>query len=308
MADAHPPGSTGVRPSVDISLVTEIADGVYVVPDRRINLVPNIGIIVGEAGALVVDTGMGPRNAQKVLELVRKLAPGRKLFLTITHFHPEHGFGAQEFVDDAVILYNIDQLHELHRKGKAYIELFRGFGPTVEAELEGVGLIDPHITYDKSATIDLGGHSVHLEHVGPAHTAGDQIIIVDDTTLFCGDLVEAGFYAIFPYFPPEDVDIDGNGWIETLRYMENLQPSVVVPGHGEVGAVDQLATAREYICWIRDMTGQAMEAHDDYHDVLGTVQPQALTRYSGWDNPEWIDYGVRWFYDHAKAERVERGL
>jgi glyoxylase-like metal-dependent hydrolase (beta-lactamase superfamily II) len=306
MADTRPPGSSGARPSVDTSLVTEVADGVHVVPDRRINLVPNIGIVVGETGALVVDTGMGPRNAEQVIELARKLAPRRRLYLTITHFHPEHGFGAQRFVDDAVVLYNVDQLDELHRKGGAYIELFRGFGPTVEAELEGLELVDPHITYEKAATIDLGGHRVRLEHVGPAHTAGDQTILVDDTVLFCGDLVEAGFYAIFPYFPPQDVDIDGHRWIDTLQRLENLEPSVVVPGHGEVGHVERIAAAKEYIGWVRDRTIQAMSAHESVEDVLGAVRPEALSRYAGWDNPEWIDYGVRWFYDHAESRAAQR--
>lgn len=306
MADARPPGSSGARPTVDTSLVTEVADGVHVVPDRRVNLVPNIGIVVGQTGALVVDTGMGPRNAEQVLELARKLAPRRKLYLTITHFHPEHGFGAQRFVDEAVVLYNVEQLHELHRKGEAYIELFRGFGPTVEAELEGIEMVDPHVTYDKAATIDLGGHRVHLEHVGPAHTAGDQVIVVDDTVLFCGDLVEAGFYAIFPYFPPQDVDIDGNRWIDTLQRLEALEPSVVVPGHGEVGQLDRITAAKEYIGWVRDQTTQAMSSYGSVEEVLDAVRPEALRKYAGWDNPEWIDYGVRWFYDHAGAAPAHR--
>ncbi|MGH9028099.1 MAG: MBL fold metallo-hydrolase [Acidimicrobiales bacterium] len=307
MADDGPPGSSGARPSVDAALVAEVADGVHVVPDRRVNLVPNIGIVVGEDSALVVDTGMGPRNGGEVLELVRKIAPKRKLFLTITHFHPEHGFGAQKFVDDAVILYNIEQLHELHRKGASYIDLFRQFGPTVQGELEGTQLVDPHITYDKGAAINLGGHTVRFEHVGPAHTAGDQVIVVDDQVLFCGDLVEARFYAIFPYFPPEDVDVDGHRWIETLQHLEDLRPSIVVPGHGEVGAVDQISTAREYMGWLRDTTHVAKGAHDELEDVLQSVRPEALSRYAGWDNPEWIDYGVRWFYEHSTIAAAERG-
>jgi glyoxylase-like metal-dependent hydrolase (beta-lactamase superfamily II) len=306
MTDARPPGSSGARPTVDTSLVTEVADGVHVVPDRRVNLVPNIGIVVGQTGALVVDTGMGPRNAEQVLALARKLAPRRKLYLTITHFHPEHGFGAQRFVDEAVVLYNVEQLHGLHRKGEAYIELFRGLGPTVEEELEGIELVDPHVTYDKAATIDLGGHLVHLEHVGPAHTAGDQVIVVDDTVLFCGDLVEAGFYAIFPYFPPQDVDIDGNRWIDTLQRLEALEPSVVVPGHGEVGQLDRITAAKEYIGWVRDQTTQAMSSYGSAEEVLDAVRPEALRKYAGWDNPEWIDYGVRWFYDHAGAAPAHR--
>ena len=45
----------------------EIAPGVYVIPDGRVPLVPNVGIVVGEREALVVDTGMGPRNGRRVL-------------------------------------------------------------------------------------------------------------------------------------------------------------------------------------------------------------------------------------------------
>ncbi len=55
---------------------------------------PNIAIIVGAHSTLVVDTGLGPKNGATVARVVEKLAPGnRKLFLTTTHFHPEHAAG-----------------------------------------------------------------------------------------------------------------------------------------------------------------------------------------------------------------------
>ena len=44
----------------------EVADGVFVIPDGRVPLVPNVGIVVGERAVLVVDTGMGPRNGETV--------------------------------------------------------------------------------------------------------------------------------------------------------------------------------------------------------------------------------------------------
>jgi glyoxylase-like metal-dependent hydrolase (beta-lactamase superfamily II) len=40
---------------------------------------------------------MGPSNGAKALELAKDLAGRRALILTLTHFHPEHGFGAQAF-------------------------------------------------------------------------------------------------------------------------------------------------------------------------------------------------------------------
>ncbi len=55
---------------------------------------PNIGVIGGNHSVLVVETGMGPRSAAKVLAFTAECAKGRKLYLTTTHFHPEHAFGA----------------------------------------------------------------------------------------------------------------------------------------------------------------------------------------------------------------------
>jgi acetyl-CoA carboxylase biotin carboxylase subunit len=47
---------------------------------------------------------------------------------TITHFHPEHGFGAQAFKGNARITYNQAQRDELKAKGEAYLGMFRTFG------------------------------------------------------------------------------------------------------------------------------------------------------------------------------------
>jgi len=120
---------------------TEVADGVFVIPDGRVPLVPNVGIVLGDRAVLVVDTGMGPRNGETVRGHAERLASGRRLFLTLTHFHPEHGYGAQAFADRAVTFYNRTQLEELRQKGAGYLELFKTFGDTVAAELEGVELV-----------------------------------------------------------------------------------------------------------------------------------------------------------------------
>src|ERR1700684_3151298 len=59
---------------------------------------PNIAIVVGSRATLVVDTGMGPKNGATAARVAAKLAPhNRKLFLTSTHFHPEHAAGEPGF-------------------------------------------------------------------------------------------------------------------------------------------------------------------------------------------------------------------
>ncbi len=59
---------------------------------------PNIAIIAGSRSTLVVDTGLGPKNGATAARVAAKLAPNNaKLFLTTTHFHPEHAAGEPGF-------------------------------------------------------------------------------------------------------------------------------------------------------------------------------------------------------------------
>jgi glyoxylase-like metal-dependent hydrolase (beta-lactamase superfamily II) len=279
----------------------EVSSGVFVIPDGRVPLVPNVGFVVGSRAVLVVDTGMSLESATYVLGQAKRLADGKPLYLTITHFHPEHGFGAQVFADSSTIVYNREQRDELRLKGAGYIEMFKGiFGQHVVTALEGVELIDPHEVYDGETEIDVGGHVVTLRTFGRAHTGGDQVVIVDGTLLFGGDLFETRMFPIVPYFPPDDVDVDGSAWIAVLDELLALKPEVVVPGHGEVTDATLIRDVRDYLAYIRGEATRLKTAGASEDEAVAEIEPAALERWSDWDNPEWIGFAVRCFYAEAE--------
>jgi glyoxylase-like metal-dependent hydrolase (beta-lactamase superfamily II) len=274
---------------------TEVAPGVLVFPDRRVNLVPNVGVVLGDERALVVDTGMGPANGDVVLAEARRVAGDRPLLLTITHFHPEHGFGAARFVDDARIVYNARQAAELADEGEGFVELFKTFGPEVAAALEGVELVQPHETYDGTTELDLGGRTVTLHEVGGAHTLGDQVVLVPDVgVLFAGDLVENRFFPIV-----FGDSADGPAWIERMDTLRGLDPRIVVPGHGEVAGPELIDAFRAYLVDVRDAVAERVGRGEDVERIAAELGPEVRGRYASWDNPEWIDFAIRNF--HAKG-------
>ena len=280
----------------------EIADGVYVVPDGRVPLVPNVGIVIGDEAVLVVDTAMGPRNGERIRGFAVELAGGRRLVLTITHFHPEHGFGAQAFRGDHLV-YNRAQLDELHAKGTGYLEMFRTFGAAVAEQLEGVELVDPHEVYDGDVhELDLGGRRVQLRTWGRAHTRGDQVVFLpQERVLFAGDLVEERCFAIFPWFPPDDVDVDGDRWIAVLERLEALEPELVVPGHGGVGGKEVVTEARSYIERLRAETRRLAAAGISADEAADQLEESMRALHPEWVQPEWIAFGVRHFHAAATA-------
>ena len=263
-------------PNVDASAIKEIATDVFVISDRRIPLVPNVGIVCGTDAVLVVDTGMGPGNGKRVLDAARRIAGSRRLILTITHFHPEHGFGAQAFKSAARITYNSAQRDELRAKGQAYLDMFQGFGPGVAAALLGTEIVMPDDVYDgASAELDLGGRKVEFRTWGLAHTHGDQIVwLPAEKILFMGDLAEERIFPIFPWFPPNDADLDAARWVKILSELESWKPEIVVPGHGDVGSVEILTAVRNYMLDLGSRVAAERRAGKDADAIVAELAPK----------------------------------
>lgn len=293
------PAVSHAVPPVVAGVPTEISPGVYVIPDGRTPLVPNVGIVVGERAALVVDTGLGPRSGAYVLGRARDLAGGRPLYMTTTHFRPEHAFGAQAFKGEATIVCNRAQRDELRRKGQACLDLFRAAGPVCAEELQHVTFVDPDIVYVGSAAIDLGGVRVRLRSVGPAHSAGDQIVAVGDRVLFTGDLLEHKMFPLAPFSSPTDVDCDVMRWTGLLDELISVRTEITVPGHGEI-APHTLASYRDYFQFLRAEVTRLWASGISVDRVAETLNEAAQSRWPDWDHPGRIPSVVEAFYRAAE--------
>ena len=153
---------------------------------------PNIGIVVGPNATLVVDTDLGPRNGATIAKVAKRLAPQNKLYLTTTHFHPEHAAGEPGFPAGTILIRDKVQQDEMDQHGEEMIKLFAGRNEQQKELLANVKLRPPDETFDKERVLDLGGGvKARLLWFGGAHTKGDELIFVEpDKTLISGDVVQ----------------------------------------------------------------------------------------------------------------------
>ncbi|WP_372470465.1 MBL fold metallo-hydrolase [Nonomuraea aurantiaca] len=143
------------------------------------------------------------------------------------------------------------------------------------------------------STLDLGGRVVRLRATGRAHSKGDQVITVPDAgVMFTGDLVEAGQFAIFPWFPPHDTDVSGIRWLAVMDRLAAESPQVVVPGHGDVGGPQLLADVRDYLQLLRDETWVRRDSAMSEETIAEEVAALMIARHPEWDGQEWIEKGV----------------
>jgi glyoxylase-like metal-dependent hydrolase (beta-lactamase superfamily II) len=277
-------------PTIDPSTITEVADGVWVIPDKEsIPMVPNIGIVCGDRATLVVDTGLGIDNARRVLGAARELGGAKPLFLTLTHFHAEHGLGAEVFLQDgATLVYNAAQWDELEVKAEAYTRLFLGGAPELEPYFAGVEFPAPHVLYKGEMWIDLGGRIAELREYGGGHSLGDQVVLLRDAgVLFTGDLVENKVFGVIP-----DGDSHLLPWLQRLREMEELGASIIVPGHGMPGGPEVLTIFREYFEYTDRRATELRDSGVSEDEIVDTVEAELLARHPDWANKPWARVAV----------------
>lgn len=291
-------------PVVDARFPCRIADGIWVVPDKRIPLVPNIGIVEGDKKVLVIDSGFTSESGRNILEAARAIAGKRAIVLTITHAHPEHTFGAQAFKGQAKIYYNKLQRDYLARDGE---KLLKGFRPFLSSDrvylLDDIRITLADDIYEgNNASIDLGNRNVEFRTWGRAHSPGDQIITIpDQKVIFAGDLIEERIFPIVPLFPPliEAADINLRTWETALAQIAGQQPRIIVPGHGNLGGVEIANQVRDYFQEIRRLVASSKANKTTAANAVRQLETVVQHRHPTWERNEFIAPALRYLAEQT---------
>jgi glyoxylase-like metal-dependent hydrolase (beta-lactamase superfamily II) len=268
---------------------TKISDHVWAIMGF-----PNIAIVVGNRATLVVDTGMGPKNGATAARVAAKLAPNnQKLFLTTTHFHPEHAAGEPGFPPATILIRNTVQQQEMGKHGQEIMDRFSNNSAQNKELLAGVVLRPPDVTFDQEAAIDLGGVTARLLWFGEAHTKGDELTFVEpDRTLISGDVVQNKTM-------PNISDSGGtpSTWLAVLDKIAALNAAHILPDHSAPGDGSLVAAERNLITEIRvralALKRQGMPVDDAGKQVTADLKTQ---------HPDWPNTNASGFVKSVYAE------
>lgn len=257
---------------------------------------PNIAIVVGSRATLVIDTGMGPKNGAVIVREVQKLTKNTALYLTTTHFHPEHSAGEQAFPPQTILIRNSAQQDEMNRRGQEYLDLFSSRSAQNKELLQGVKLRNPDIVFDREARLDLGGVTARLFWLSAAHTRGDELIFVEpDSTLIPGDIVQN---KQVPNMPNEDASV--KGWLAVLDQLEPLKPRYVVPDHGPLGDGSLIAQEKKFLSDAQTRALELKRAGTSVEDAAKLLTDEFKAKYPDWANMGPLANIVRRVYAESK--------
>jgi glyoxylase-like metal-dependent hydrolase (beta-lactamase superfamily II) len=252
----------------------KLSDHVYMIEGF-----PNIAIIVGSGGVLVVDTGLGPKAGAVVAREAAKLAPGRKMYLTTTHFHPEHAGGEAGFPPDTVIIRPKVQQEELDAGFQAIVDAY--FKKAFPTWIEGITFRKPDVLFDKEHDVDLGGVHVKLLWAGPAHTRGDEIVfVVEDRVAVTGDVVQN---KMGPYFT---ADTTPGAWAKTVAAVAKLHPKLVVPDHSPPGGAEVIAAQHAFLTALDQRAHALKKQGVKAEDAGKRINTELAARFPDWTIPD----------------------
>jgi glyoxylase-like metal-dependent hydrolase (beta-lactamase superfamily II) len=257
------------QPMVDGSATAKISEHVYVIPDNSVPGVPNVGIIVGTTGTLIIDTGMGKANGEIILEQAKKVSGNNQLYLVTTHIHPEHDLGAHAFPETTKMIRAQAQVDEIAATGYRTRDAFSSRSEATAKLLEGAEFRKADIIFEDQYSLDLGGLTVQLLAMGPNHTPGDTAAyIVSNKVLFTGDIAMQAL----PAFASPQSSV--NHWLGSLDRLEALDPSIVVPSHGPNGNVEFIHNYRNFLNSVKEKTTALKRQGKSLDEVTATVSKE----------------------------------
>jgi glyoxylase-like metal-dependent hydrolase (beta-lactamase superfamily II) len=204
----------------------EVGDRVFV--RRYAFFDQNIGVVLGRAEALVVDTRSTHAQARDIVTDLRELTADPVTVVVDTHGHFDHVYGNHVF-RPAPIWGHERCVGFIARTGEARRARIATENPELAADLPEVVIDPPDRTFTDMAVVEVGGRPVELRFLGRGHTDHDIVMTVPGAAvLFAGDLLENGAVPSFGDSYPLD-------WPSTVAALAELVDGVAVPGHGDHG-------------------------------------------------------------------------
>jgi glyoxylase-like metal-dependent hydrolase (beta-lactamase superfamily II) len=253
----------------------QVSDNCYAVLNEKNRVCDANSGLINIGGGVVIDTQSDLAHARQMIELFGRVWPAMPKRVINTHEDADHVWGNQLFEGAEIIAHRTvpERMKAVAKPGETQ-KLMSGVGhlltrlllkaahPGVLAagrqlqedyNFEGIELVLPTTLFDERYELDLDGTEVHLIYVGPCHQVGDTIVhLPKEGVVFAGDV-------LFRQCTPMGWTGSYEKWFQCLDLITELNPTVIVPGHGPICGMEGVTELRDYLQYVRDESRKCFE-------------------------------------------------
>ena len=293
----------------------QVSDNCYAVLNERNRVCDANSGLINLGGGVVIDTQSDLPHARKMIELFGKVWPAMPKRVINTHEDADHVWGNQLFEEAEIIAHRTvpERMKEV-AEPKETQKLAWGAGHLItrlllkathpgllaagrqlqeDYNFDSIELVLPTTLFDERYELDLDGTDVHLIYVGPCHQVGDTIIhLPKEGVVFAGDVV-------FRQCTPMGWTGSYAKWFQCLDLITELNPTVVVPGHGPICGIDGVRELKEYLEFVRD---ESKKCFDEGLTSLDAAKRIEFGPYGEWRAPARLYMNVERAYRELRDE------
>jgi glyoxylase-like metal-dependent hydrolase (beta-lactamase superfamily II) len=249
----------------DLLHLQKVGEGIYAVVGPFGNRSPEnlgnnatFGVVVTDEGVVLIDPGGSYKGAEAIDALIRRVTD-KPVKIVINSGGQDHRWLGNGYFKARGARIIASAAADADHRARLQDQLFVLNNLVGKEGMAGTEPVYADETFEDRMTISLGGKSLELIRVGPAHTEGDSLVwLPQQRVVFSGDVVYIGrMLGVMGHS-------NSKHWVEAFETMAALGPVSVVPGHG--GPTD-LAKARsdtlDYLEFLRESVGTFMEEGGD---------------------------------------------
>jgi glyoxylase-like metal-dependent hydrolase (beta-lactamase superfamily II) len=170
------------------------------------------------------------------------------------------------------------------------------FGHEMISALPALEFALPTLVFTDRLTLHAASRRVELLTFGGGHTESDLFAFLpDDGVLFAGDLIVLRHH---PWLGDGDIV----AWPQIVRRIEQLEFSILVPGHGPVGVQADAAFVPRYVADLLRLTNDRMRDGATADAVAATP---VLDQYADLDAPEVYAHNMRFLHAFVAARQAQ---
>lgn len=241
--------------------VQKLAPNIYALVgelDQRsdANLANNatFGVVVTEAGVVLIDSGGSYRGAQQIDGAIKTLTD-KPVVLVINSGGQDHRWLGNGYFKQHGARIITSAAAAADHKARAGNQILALQNFLSAESLKGTEPLFADETFDEKWSLQIGGVTLELQRVGPAHTPGDTLVWLPQQRIaFAGDVV---YMERMLGVTPESKSAH---WLEAFDALTALQPVWVVPGHGHAATLEKAkAETYDYLVFLREAVGKMIE-------------------------------------------------
>jgi glyoxylase-like metal-dependent hydrolase (beta-lactamase superfamily II) len=220
----------------------------------------NAGFIVGKERTLIIDTGANAAAASTIHGYASISGRKNELLVLNTERHFDHIGGNGYFRDLGIDVYGHASIQRTDAEFRAEIAEFNDqiSNPARRSRHESkvfyhaTRLANPNCPVSEDSRMDLGDCEIDIL-LTPGHTPSNiSVWVPSDGVLFCGDCLVNGYVPNLDAGSKDDWLV----WLNSLDRIADLDPHVVVPGHGPIAKGSQVG---DLIVSVREVLTRAIE-------------------------------------------------